>query len=180
MRTAVLTALIIFLLNGATAINAQKVDESLFKALEFRSIGPAVMGGRIDDLAVDENNPSTVYVGSAAGGIWKTTNNGTTWTSVFDNQGVGSIGDVTLAPSNPDIVWTGTGEANNRQSSSFGDGVYKSIDGGRTWDHMGLRDSQHIGRIVIDPHNPDIVYVAALGHLWGPNRELRRSPRMIG
>ena len=171
MKRTFFAVLTVLIWQGAISTNAQRVDESIFKGLEFRSIGPAVMGGRIDDLAVDENNPSSFYVGSAAGGIWKTTNNGTTWTAVFDNEGVGSIGDVTLAPSNPDIVWAGTGEANNRQSSSFGDGVYKSIDGGRTWNHMGLRDSQSIGRIVIDPRNPDIVYVAALGHLWGPNRE---------
>ena len=157
MKRTFFAVLTVLMWQGAISTNAQRVDESIFKGLEFRSIGPAVMGGRIDDLAVDENNPSSFYVGSAAGGIWKTTNNGTTWTAVFDNEGVGSIGDVTLAPSNPDIVWAGTGEANNRQSSSFGDGVYKSIDGGRTWNHMGLRDTQHIGRIVIDPRNPDIV-----------------------
>lgn len=159
------------LLASALAALAQSVNESTLASLKFRQIGPAVMGGRIDDLAVVESNPSTFFVGSASGGVWKTTNAGTTWTPVFDNQAVSSIGDVTVAPSNPEIVWVGTGEPNNRQSSSFGDGVYKSTDGGLTWKNMGLRDSHHIGRIVIDPNDSDIVYVAALGHLWGANRE---------
>ncbi|MBI4471046.1 MAG: hypothetical protein HY646_00150, partial [Acidobacteria bacterium] len=150
---------------------AQTVDESLLKNLSFRSIGPAVMGGRIDDVAAVESNPSVMYVGAASGGLWKTVNNGTTWQAVFDNEGTASIGDVAVAPSNPEIVWVGAGEPNNRQSSSYGDGVYKSTDGGQTWQHMGLRDSHHVGRIVIDPKDPNIVYVAALGHLWGPNRE---------
>jgi Sortilin, neurotensin receptor 3,/BNR/Asp-box repeat len=99
------------------------------------------------------------------------TNKGTTWEPVFDHEGVASIGDVAIVQSNPDVVWAGTGEPNNRQSSTFGDGIYKSIDAGKTWKHMGLRDTHHIGRIVIDPVDPDIVYVAALGHLWGPNSE---------
>jgi photosystem II stability/assembly factor-like uncharacterized protein len=129
------------------------------------------MGGRIDDFAVVESNPKIIYVGAASGGVWKTTNNGVTWTPIFDDQVTSSIGDVAVAPSNPDIIWVGTGEANNRQSSSWGDGVYKSLDGGKTWENMGLRDTNHIGRIVIHPTNPDIVYVAALGHLWGPNKE---------
>ena len=129
------------------------------------------MGGRIDDFAVVESNPSIVYVATASGGLWKTTNNGVTWEPLFDEQMTSTIGDVTLAPSNPDIVWVGTGEANNRQSSSWGDGVYKSEDAGKTWKKMGLRDTHHIGRIAIHPTNPDIVYVAALGHLWGPNKE---------
>jgi photosystem II stability/assembly factor-like uncharacterized protein len=129
------------------------------------------MGGRIDDVAVDERSPSTIYVGAASGGVWKTTNHGTTWAPLFDRQGVASIGDIALTPAHTDLVWVGTGEPNNRQSSSFGDGVYKSLDGGRTWIHMGLRDTQHIGRVIIDPVDPDIVYVAALGRLWGPNAE---------
>src|SRR6185295_4463962 len=143
----------------------QSITEALFKSLQFRALGPAVMGGRIDDFAVAANNPHIIYVATASGGLWKTSNNGTTWEPLFDNQPVSSIGDVTLAPSNPDIVWVGTGEANNRQSSSWGDGVYKSTDGGKTWEQVGLKDSHHIGRIVIHPQNPNIVYVAAAGHL---------------
>ena len=142
-----------------------------FKNLEFREIGPAVMGGRIDDFAVVESNPNIVYVGAASGGIWKTVNNGTTWEPVFDKEGVSTIGDIAIAPSDPSVVWVGSGEPNNRQSSSWGDGIYKSLDGGKTWKNMGLTATHHIGRIMIHPKNPDVVYVAAQGHLWGPNPE---------
>ncbi len=145
--------------------------EAALKNLQWRELGPAIMGGRIDDFAVVESNPSIVYVGTASGGVWKTINAGTTWEPVFDNEAVSTIGDVTVAPSDPSIVWVGTGEANNRQSSSWGNGVYKSTDAGKTWTNMGLADSQHIGRIVIHPANPNVLYVAALGHLWGPNKE---------
>ncbi|PYT99379.1 MAG: hypothetical protein DMG34_20605 [Acidobacteria bacterium] len=140
-----------------------------FKALEFRELGPAVMGGRVDDFAAVESTPSIVFVGVATGGIWKTVNNGITWEAVFDKEGVSTIGDIAIAPSDPSIVWVGTGEPNNRQSSSWGDGIYKSTDGGKTWKNMGLAETRHIGRVVIHPRNPDVVYVAALGHLWGAN-----------
>lgn len=129
-----------------------------WKGLEFRELGPAVMGGRIDDFAVVESNPNIVFAGAASGGVWKTTNNGTTWEPVFDKEGVSTIGDIAIAPSDPSIVWVGTGEPNNRQSSSWGDGAYKSMDGGKTWLKMGLADTHHIGRIVIHPKNPDVVY----------------------
>jgi photosystem II stability/assembly factor-like uncharacterized protein len=145
--------------------------EKAVSTLKFRELGPAAMGGRIDDFAVVESNPSTVYAGTASGGLWKTVNAGTTWTPLFDKEAVSSIGDVAVAPSDPSIVWAGTGEPNNRQSSSWGNGVYKSTDGGQTWQNMGLKDSHHIGRILIHPANPDVVYVAALGRLWGPNKE---------
>ena len=148
-----------------------KLDDTFLKNLQFRSIGPANMGGRIDDIAVVENNPSTFYVGAATGGIWKTTNNGTTFEPIFDGQGSMSIGDIAIAPSDPSIVWVGTGEPNNRQSSSWGDGIYRSLDAGKTWQNMGLRETKHIGRVVIDARDPNIVYVAGVGHLWGPNKE---------
>jgi len=148
-----------------------KLDDTFVKNLQFRAIGPANMGGRIDDIAVVENNPSTYYVGAATGGVWKTVNNGTTFEPIFDGQGSTSIGDIAIAPSDPSIIWVGTGEPNNRQSSSWGDGIYRSLDAGKTWQNMGLRDSKHIGRVVIDSRDPNIVYVAALGHLWGPNKE---------
>jgi photosystem II stability/assembly factor-like uncharacterized protein len=141
------------------------------KNLEFREIGPAVMGGRIDDFGVVESNPNIVYVGTASGGVWKTTNNGTTWEPVFDKEGVSTIGDIAIAPSDAAVVWVGTGEPNNRQSSSWGDGIYKSLDAGKTWQKMGLGATHHLGRIVIHPKNPEVVYAAALGHLWGPNPE---------
>jgi hypothetical protein len=143
----------------------------MLKGYVFRGIGPASMGGRIDDITCVENNSYICYVGFATGGVWKTTNNGTTFTPVFDTYSTASIGDIAIAPSNPDIVWVGTGEANNRQSSSFGDGIYKSTDAGKTFTRMGLEDSQSIARIVIDPKDPNVVYVAVLGHLFGPNKE---------
>src|ERR1051326_7973924 len=145
-------------------------DDPMLKRFVFRGIGPASMGGRVDDIAAVEGNPYIYYVGLATGGIWKTTNNGTTFTPIFDTYSRGSVGDIAIAPSNPDIVWVGTGEANNRQSSSFGDGIYKSTDAGKTFTKMGLEDSQTIARIVIDPKDPNIVYVAVLGHLFGPNK----------
>ncbi|HKW88130.1 MAG TPA: hypothetical protein VJN21_05185 [Candidatus Acidoferrales bacterium] len=145
--------------------------ESALANLKMRAIGPAIMGGRIDDIAADPTNPEVIYIGAAAGGAWKTTDGGMTWTPIFENEPNPSIGAIAVAPSNPSIVWIGTGEANNRQSASWGDGVYKSTDGGKTWAHMGLDDTQVIGRAVIDPTNPDVVYIAADGHLWGPNAE---------
>src|SRR5579872_2056763 len=150
---------------------AQPAHEAALKNLKFRAIGPAIMGGRVDDFAVVESDPRIIYVGSAAGGIFKTTNGGVTWEPIFDDQPNSTIGDLALAPNDPSILWVGTGEPNNRQSSSWGAGVYKSMDGGHTWGFMGLKDTQHIGRVVIHPTDSNIVYVAALGHLWGPNHE---------
>lgn len=146
-------------------------DDPLLKAFKWRSIGPANMGGRIDDIAVVESSPSTFYVGFATGGIFKTVNNGTTFTPIFETYTVNSIGDIAVAPSNPNIIYVGTGEPNNRQSSSFGAGVYKSTDAGKTFGYAGLKETQSIARVVVHPKNPDIVYVAAVGHLFGPNKE---------
>jgi photosystem II stability/assembly factor-like uncharacterized protein len=145
--------------------------DPLLKRFTWRSIGPAVMGGRIDDIAVDESNPSIMYVGYATGGIWKTVNNGTTWTPIFDEYPVSSIGDIEIAPSDPSIIYVGTGEPNNRQSSSFGAGIFKSTDGGRSFTDMGLKDTQTIAKVVAHPKDPNIVYAAAAGHLFGPNPE---------
>jgi len=128
-----------------------------FDTLHFRPIGPATMSGRITDLAVYEPNPAIFYVATAHGGVWKTTNNGTTFQPQFQDQGLISIGDVTVAQNNPDLVWVGSGESNNRQSTSWGDGVYKSIDGGKTWQHLGLETTEQIGAIVIDPRDPQTV-----------------------
>jgi len=146
-------------------------DDPSLRPFVWRSIGPANMGGRVDDIAVVDSNPSIIYVGFATGGIWKSTNNGTTWTPIFDQYPVSSIGDIAIAPSNPDIIYVGTGEANNRQSSSFGGGAYKSTDAGKTFEYVGLKDTQSIARIVVHPRDPNIAYVAALGHLFGPNPE---------
>ncbi len=146
-------------------------DDPLLKSFRWRNIGPASMGGRIDDFAVVESDPSVYYVGFATGGIFKTINNGTTFTPIFDTYPTSSIGDIAVAPSDPSIVYVGTGEPNNRQSSSFGDGIYKSTDAGKTFTNVGLKDTQSIARIVIHPTKPDIVYVAVIGHLFGPNKE---------
>jgi len=131
--------------------------------LSFRSIGPAVTGGRIAVLAVNSQNPSTYYVGSGHGNLWKTENRGMTFTPVFDNQKAYAIGALALDPTNPNVLWVGTGENNCQANSGYGDGVYKTCDGGKTWKNVGLKDSEHIGGIVIDPGNPNTVYVAAYG-----------------
>ncbi|HLL77194.1 MAG TPA: hypothetical protein VK421_18215 [Pyrinomonadaceae bacterium] len=146
-------------------------EEQLFERLEWRNIGPANMGGRTADVEGVPGNPNVVYAATGSGGLWKTTNGGTTWRPIFERQGTLSIGDIALEPGNPDVVWVGTGEANPRNSVSFGDGVYKSTDGGKTWQHVGLRDTRHISRILINPRNPDNVFVGAMGHAFGPNAE---------
>src|SRR5207249_2816444 len=146
-------------------------DASVLDAFVARNIGPAKMGGRVTAIAGVDEQPGTVYVGTATGGLWKTTDGGKSWVSIFDDQTSVSIGDVAVCQSNPSIVWVGTGESNPRNSVSWGDGVYKSADGGKTWRHMGLRDTHSISRIAIDPRQPDTVYVAAMGHTWGPNKE---------
>ncbi len=146
-------------------------SSSTFKAMELRNIGPAYMSGRIADIAIDQNNPSTWYTAVGSGGVWKTTNAGTTWTPIFDDQPVYSIGDVTIAPSNSNIIWVGTGENNGGRHISFGDGVYKSVDGGQTWKNMGLSKSEHVSDIIIHPTNPDIVWVSAQGPLWSGGGE---------
>ncbi|HYV99077.1 MAG TPA: hypothetical protein VE967_16595, partial [Gemmatimonadaceae bacterium] len=145
----------------------------LFKDLAWRSIGPASVSGRIEDIAVGRapGQPDQIYVAGASGGVFKSTNGGTSWTPVFDHvNALMSVGDVAVAPSNVNIVWVGTGEANN-PTPYWGDGVYKSTDAGKTWKFMGLKESRHVGRIVIHPTNPDIVFVAAQGHMWGSNPE---------
>ncbi len=173
-RVRFFTVLLVLLAVAAPV--AQPADPPAFTAdlldgLRMRTIGPATMSGRIVDLAVVESDPAVFYAATATGGLWKTRNAGVTFAPVFEHERVHSIGAVALFQPKPDIVWVGTGEATNRQSSSWGDGVYRSDDGGETWGHAGLRDTHHIGRIALHPTNPDIVFVAALGHLWGPNRE---------
>ena len=152
-------------------------SSTTWSGLRFRSIGPAVTSGRISDLAVDPTKPARWYVAAASGGLWKTENAGTSWTPVFDNEGSFSIGCVTLDPSNPLTVWVGTGENKTQRSVSYGDGVYRSDDGGKSWKNMGLKGSEHIGKILVHPKNPNVVFVAAQGPLWsaGGDRGLYKT-----
>jgi photosystem II stability/assembly factor-like uncharacterized protein len=151
---------------------AEKMTETSATAnLSWRSIGPANMGGRVADVEGVPGDPNIVYVATGSGGIFKTTNGGMKWTPIFDRQNTISVGDIALEPGNPDVIWVGTGESNTRNSVSFGDGVYKSTDGGKSWKHLGLKDTNTISKIIVHPKNPDIAYVAAVGHVWGANEE---------
>ena len=148
-----------------------RLDPAIFQNVVWRNIGPANMGGRITDIEGIPGNPYIIYVGTASSGLWKTTDGGITWTPIFDDQPVHSIGDIAVDPRHPDVLWVGTGEDNPRNTVSFGNGVYKSTDGGKTWQHMGLSETRHIARVLLHPTNPDIVYVAAIGHVFGPHPE---------
>jgi photosystem II stability/assembly factor-like uncharacterized protein len=145
-----------------------KLSSATLSGLAFRNIGPALTSGRIIDIAVDPTDDNTIFLAVAAGGVWKTTNHGVTWTPVFDGEGSYSIGCVVIDPKNPNVVWVGSGENNSQRSVGYGDGVYKSLDGGTSWQKMGLEQSEHIGKIVIDPRDSNVVYVAAQGPLWSP------------
>ncbi len=161
---------VLALLSAAPGTLAQTIPTSLYDGMRWRLVGP-FRGGRAEAAAGVPNNPNVYYFGAVAGGVWKTTDGGATWTPIFDRESVASIGAITVAPSNPGIIYVGTGEQCLRNDISFGDGVYKSLDGGKTWTNIGLRDSQHIAKILVDPHNPDLVFVAAIGHAFGPNEE---------
>ena len=149
----------------------EKKEEINLAGLKFRSIGPAITSGRISDFAVNPENPKEYYVATSSGGVWKTVNAGTTYTPIFDSQGSYSIGCITMDPNNSNVIWVGTGENNNQRSVAYGDGVYKSMDGGATWEHMGLKSSEHIGNIVVHPENSQVVYVSAIGPLWSSGGE---------
>ncbi|UCH98069.1 MAG: glycosyl hydrolase, partial [Candidatus Aminicenantes bacterium] len=151
--------------------HVQLKNESIFKHLKWRCVGPEFQGGRISSIAVHPRNPFIIYVSAGSGNLWKTINNGTTWEPVFDNQSTFAIGDIAISPSHPNVLWVGTGEDLMARSSYAGTGVFKSTDAGKTWQNMGLHDSHHIGRIVIHPQNPDIVYAAAMGHQYTFNEE---------
>ncbi|MCI0437238.1 MAG: hypothetical protein L0271_26915, partial [Gemmatimonadetes bacterium] len=153
------------------AAGAQSVTPDLLKSFAYRSIGPTRQSGRFVDFAVPLQQPYTFYAATASGHLWKSVNNGVTFEEQFTNERVFSIGAIAVAPSDPSVLYLGSGEANNSRSSYWGDGVYKSIDAGKTWTHIGLPESHHIGRVVIHPTNPDIVFVAALGHLYSENEE---------
>ncbi len=163
--------------SSADATSGSGPTEALLEGLRFRSIGPALQSGRIADLAIDPSQPDTWYVAAASGGVWKTVNHGTTWQPIFDHYGTYSIGCVTIDPQNPHVVWVGTGENNSQRSVGWGDGVYKSLDGGESFTNMGLGTSEHIGKIVLDPRDSDVVWVASQGPLWsgGGERGLYKS-----
>ncbi|MDX1632064.1 MAG: glycosyl hydrolase, partial [Thermoanaerobaculia bacterium] len=175
------TVLLAILTIPGLALGAKKGESSqeekplmsaeTFSGLELRSIGPALMSGRIADIAIHPEDQSTWYVAVGSGGVWKTSNAGTTWTPIFDDQSSYSIGTITLDPNDPSVVWVGTGENVDGRHVGYGDGVYRSRDGGSTWENLGLKDSEHIGSIVIDPRDSDVVYVAAKGPLWSGGGE---------
>ena len=177
----VIRVFVLFLCLGLMLVpseaTAQQLEKDVLSKIHYRSIGPTRQSGRFVDFAVPLQEPSTFYAATGSGHLWKTTNNGQSFEALFENQSVFSIGDIAVAPSDPKILWVGTGEANTSRSMYYGDGVYKSTDGGKTFTNMGLKESQHIGRIVIHPTNPDIVYVAAMGHLYtdNPDRGLYKT-----
>ncbi len=154
----------------AETAESSKPEEKAFKGMKYRLIGP-FRGGRSLTAAGIPGDPTTYYFGSTGGGVWKSTDGAMTWSSVFDKEGTSSIGSIAVANSNHNVLYVGTGEACIRGNISHGDGVYKSLDGGKTWKNVGLRDSRAIGKVIINPTNPDIVFVAALGHPYGPNPE---------
>ncbi|MFK7784296.1 MAG: WD40/YVTN/BNR-like repeat-containing protein, partial [Crocinitomicaceae bacterium] len=174
-------SIICFLLVSTSVLHAQRkkdskeeksgIEASTVSGLSFRLVGPALTSGRIADIAVDPNNHNVWYVAAASGGVWKTTNHGTTFNPIFDNQASYSIGCVTLAPTNSNTVWVGSGENNNQRSVAYGDGLYKSMDGGKSWKSVGLKTSEHIGMIAIHPENSNVVFVASYGPLWGAGGE---------
>ena len=168
MKRLTLIVLVMWAAAAGQSLLSQSPAPDAFAGLRARSIGPAVTSGRVMTIAVDPTNTAVFYVGAASGGVWKTVNGGASWQPIFDKQGSFSIGWVTLDPKHPNVVWVGTGERNSQRSVAYGDGVYKSEDGGRSWTNVGLKSSEHIGRIVIDPKDSDTVYVAAQGPLWAP------------
>jgi len=171
LRILIVSMLVAIPILSLTTAFGQALGEDFLRAFFYRDIGPTRQSGRFVDVAVPLQEPYTFYAATGSGGLWKTTNNGQTFEPIFDHEPSFSISDIAVAPSDPNILWVGTGEANNSRSTYWGDGAYKSVDGGKTWKNMGLKESHHIGRVVIHPTNPDIVYVAALGHLYSENPE---------
>ncbi len=167
-RSLLVLLLTVFCLGS---IDAQQIPENIVNKIKFREIGPTRQGGRYVDFAVVDRSPKVIYAATASGGLWKTVNNGQSWDPIFDNENIISIGAVAVDQQDTSVVWVGTGEANNSRSSYWGNGIYKSTDGGQNWTNMGLPESGHIGRVIVDPSNSDIVYVAALGHLYSDNEE---------
>src|SRR5258706_7978742 len=177
MRVTMLRGILVVALAGplfagvmarALAQQGGRVDATVYSALRWRLIGP-FRGGRVNGVSGVSGQPNTFYFGSVGGGVWKTTNAGRTWFPIFDSQPIASIGAVAVAPSRPDVVYVGTGEADMRSQISYGDGMYKSTDAGKTWTHIGLEPTRQIGKVIVHPTDPNVVYVAALGHVYGAN-----------
>ena len=174
LSVKLLTGILITLLLSVAApveILSQEAGPDILGATSYRAIGPSRISGRFVDFAVYEKDPAIFYAAMATGGLWKTVNNGISFESVFDNQAVISIGAIAIDQNNPDVIWVGSGESNNSRTSYYGDGIYKSVDGGKSWQNMGLKNSQHIGRIIVHPKNPNIVWVASVGPLYSDNDE---------
>jgi len=184
MKNALAVTLLATVFVAAQPIAASADEETppgfngeTFAGLKMRGIGPAMMSGRIADIAIDQNDPSTWYVGVGSGGVWKTETGGTTWSTVFDAEDAYSIGCITIDPNNSNTIWVGSGENVSGRHVGFGSGVYPSRDGGTTWENLGLGDSDHIGMIRVDPRDSDVIFVAAQGPLWsgGGERGLYKS-----
>ena len=156
---------------GAGARSRAEIDADLFAGLKARSIGPAGMSGRVASIDAVIADPDVIWVGAATGGVWKSTNGGRTWDPVFDDQPVAAIGAVSIFQSSPDVVWVGTGEGNPRNSVSVGNGIYRTLDGGQTWQHLGLEGTERIHRVILDARDPDRATVCAMGREWGENDE---------
>ena len=163
--------LLFSLITISSILFADELDMEKLKAMKARSIGPGGMSGRVTAIDVVLSNTDIIYVGTASGGLWKSESGGVKWEPIFDNQKAASIGDVAVDPTNPDVIWVGTGEGNPRNSQSAGFGVYKSLDGGKTWEYKGLGETRNIHRVLINPHNADIVYIGAQGSAWGDSKD---------
>ena len=160
----------------AVVTNEAKVDiNKVFKNWKPRNVGPASMSGRVTTIDVEVANPNNIWIGAASGGVWKTNNSGVSWTPVFDEQPILNIGAVAIQQSNPSVVWVGTGEGNPRNSVSIGEGIYKTLDAGKTWKKMGLEQTRNIHRVIIDPTNPNTVYAGAIGNPYGQSKKIGRA-----
>ena len=172
MKHFIKTSILVLCIIGMILhLQAQNNNEDVFEGLEFRSIGPALTSGRIADIAIDPDNENIWYVAVGSGGVWKTVNSGTTWTPIFDKQTSYSIGCITIDPNNPHTIWVGTGENVGGRHVGFGDGIYVSHDDGKTWIDKGLKNSEHISKIIVHPDNPNVIWVAAQGPLWSKGGE---------
>ena len=161
----------VLVLLSISFLTAQSTDDPFFGDMKPRNIGPAGMSGRINTIDVNLSNPDEILIGSASGGVWKSSNGGTSWTPIFQNEETAAVGALAIDQNNPNIIWVGTGEGNPRNSLSGGYGLYKSIDGGRTWKHLGLEKTRHIHRIILHPTDPNIAWLGVIGSPWGEHSE---------